>query len=120
MKRETYPFAPLVSPIILWSKYAVVRWTLGGFTVFAVSSLLLGGVPMALFEAVAEPVFTRETFGLAHSLMSRTGVLEVIPGLSSAPPPLWPPVALWLAIGVAANVAAAAFRPDDLRRRLRR
>jgi hypothetical protein len=109
----------LVSPIALWNEYRVTRYAIIGFIILGALAGFVGGPFEWIMVALMQPILSGETFGLAEVLV---GVLVRVASDTAVGNPVvvptswWGAVALWFGIGITANVVAAAWRPDDLRR----
>jgi hypothetical protein len=109
----------LVSPIALWNEYRITRYALIGFIVMGALAGFVGGPFVVFITAVLDPIMMHDTFGLAEVLVgtaARVGMDAAVGNAATVPDTWWSAVALWFGVALVANTAAAAWRPDDVRR----
>jgi hypothetical protein len=104
----------VVTPLALWSEYAITRWTLGSSVAFAVVAVVLE------LQGVSQPV-ELIAWALADGRWSFTFALtdgiEAMDPSHTASAARWAiAAALWLGFGIAWTIFTAIFRPDDLKR----
>lgn len=114
----------LVIPLVHWSESRNMRWALAGFALLGVLAALGANRGLAFLGEGFRTVLFAEQFGLGVALSNgiSAGISDTMGtrgGLVSTAA-WWPAAALWLAIGMAATIFTAAYRPGDLARRLKR
>lgn len=106
----------LVTPVVLWSDYAITRWVFGvTFGLGLLAAVLSWQGINGLGEAM-EIIFNAEHLGLGAALFDWT--LQMF-----GPAPVeftWNAAVLWLTVGLALTVFTGMYRPDDVRRVFRR
>jgi hypothetical protein len=109
----------LVSPIALWNEYRITRYVLIGFIVTGALAAFVGGPFALVITTVFDPILMHDTYGLAEVLVGTVATVAMDAAVghdATVPDSWWRAIALWLGIALAANTAAAAWRPDDVRR----
>lgn len=112
----------LVSPLVLWRDYAVVRWLMGALFALGVLTPLAETQHVHVLSDAWKFLFFSPDVGLGLIANGTLQALAVAIGDADlGPSQSWvAAVALWLGIGAVLTVLAATFRPDDLTRTFRR
>ncbi len=111
----------LVTPVVLWSDYPITRWV---FAIYLGGGLLAAILSWQGFDLLVEgleKIFDAENWGLAAALFA--GIQHEVSASMGLPPLVdlwWTGAVLWFGLGLALTVFTALYRPDDLRRLVRR
>jgi hypothetical protein len=108
----------LVIPAVLWSEYAITRWVFVAYFVLGLLAVVLSSQGYEPLAAGFDKVFNGETLGLTPALFDAS-----VSDLARLPLQVgsWlRAVAFWLGLGLGLTLFTALFRPDDLRRMVRR
>lgn len=106
----------LVTPVVLWSDYAITRWAFGTVFGLALLAVILAWQGFHLPADLMRTIVEAEQWGLGPALFDWT--LHMV-----GPTPVdanWPAAALWLALGFALTLVTGMYRPEDLQRLVRR
>ena len=106
----------LVMPVVLWSDYAITRWVFGIVLGMGLVAAFLGWQGFSLPSDLMRTAFEAEHWGLGPALFD-WALAMAGPAPDGA---VWTAEALWFAMGLGLTVLTAVFRPDDLRRLVRR
>ena len=115
----------LVMPLVQWSESRKVRWALAGFALLGVLAALGASRGLAFLSEAFRTLLFAEQFGLAVALSNGISAAMADTLLGSrdgivSDAAWWPAAALWFAIGAAATIFTATYRPGDLARRMNR
>ncbi len=115
-----YFFTPLivyllVTPVVLWSDYAITRWVFGITLGLGLVAAVLSWQGFQLPVNAMSTIFEAESWGLGAALFDWT--LHMV-----GPAPAgfsWTAAVLWFTVGLALTGFTGIYRPDDLRRLVR-
>ncbi len=111
----------LVLPVVLWSDYPITRWVFGIIFGVGLLAAILSWQGLPLLGEVINKTFESENWGLGAALFN--GIVREVSGSMELPAPVdlwWTAAALWFTLGLALTLFAGIYRPDDLRRFVRR
>jgi hypothetical protein len=105
----------LVSPLVLWSDYAITRWAYGVILAVPGLAVILGFQGIDFLQRGVHAVLLTPEWGLGAALGS--GFVDG--GVPVAAHVVWPATVLWLTLGLALTAFFAIYRPADLTRLVR-
>lgn len=111
----------LVSPVALWSDYPITRWVAAIIFGVGLLAVILSWQGLPLLGEGMNKIFEAEHWGLAAALFA--GIQREVSASMELPALVdlwWTAAVLWFVLALGLTLFAGIYRPDDLRRFVRR